>query len=100
VNRQHGAAYAAFQAAQQTSADDTDRSGQDGAALQPNVSAALRPGKTERQRESSDAGGGTEVGGLSGGRGPWPDSLSRGGPRGLRRLEQKVFQREPARSRG
>ena len=65
MNRQHGAAYAAFQAAQQTSADDTDRSGQDGAALHPNVSAALRPGKTEKQRESSDTGGGTEVGGLS-----------------------------------
>jgi transposase len=39
--RQHRATYAAVEAAQQASADHLDRSGEDGAALQPDAGAAL-----------------------------------------------------------
>jgi transposase len=78
------AAYAAVQTAEQAFADDPDRSRQDGAALQPDTGHALRPREAERQRQSRDAGGGTEAGRLPDGRGSWPDPFSRGGPRGRR----------------
>ena len=55
--RQHRAAHALVQA-QQTFTDDLDRGGQDGAAKQPGAGHALRPGKTERQCQSRNAGSG------------------------------------------
>ena len=66
---EHGAAHASVQTTQQAFADDADRGGQDGAALQPGAGPALRHRKAERQRQSRHAGGGTKAGGLPDGRG-------------------------------
>src|SRR5262249_45178866 len=80
-HRQHGAANAAVQTAQQASANHTDRSGQDGATLQPDVVAALRSGKAAWKLQPRNAHGGAKVGGVSGSRRPRPDAFSGGGPR-------------------
>ncbi len=45
-------------------ANDADRGGKDGATNQLGAGHALRQGKTERQHQSRNAGGGTEAGGL------------------------------------
>ena len=72
----HRAAHAAVKTAQQTFADDADRSSQDGAAKQPGTGHALQQGKAEGQRQPRNAGGGTKAGGLPHGGRPWAAELS------------------------
>src|SRR5579864_741797 len=65
----------AKQATQSTLADSADRSGQAGAALEFGIGGCARERTGVRQPQSSDAGSGSEAGGLSAGGGPLRPSV-------------------------